>query len=75
MQLCGQCLRAQDGLSCVLLPVHQKPRVKCWEVAASGAFLSFEEVVAGLSAKAALIAGSHHDAPQPEVAVLDVSSC
>lgn len=75
VQLCGQYLRAQDGRYGVLLLVHQKPRVKGWEDAATGAFLSFEEVVPRLSAKAALIAGSHHDAPQPEVAVLDVSSC
>ena len=75
VQLCGQYLRAKDGRYGVLLLVHQKPRAKGWEDTATGVFLSFEEVVARLSARAAVIAGSHHDAPQPEVAVLDVSSC
>jgi hypothetical protein len=75
VQLCGRYLRAKDGRYGVLLLVLQQPRAKGWEDTATGVFLSFEKVVARLSAKAALIAGSHHDAPQPEVAVLDVSSC
>jgi hypothetical protein len=75
VQLCGQYLRAKDGRYGVLLLVHRKPRAKGWEDTVTGVFLSFEEVVARLSARAAVIAGSHHDAPQPEVAVLDVSSC
>ena len=72
-QLCGRYLRSRDGRYGVLLLVHQRPREKGWEDTASGKFLSFPEVVAGLSARAAAIAASAHDAPQAEVCVLDVS--
>jgi hypothetical protein len=75
VQLCGRYLRAKDGRYGVLLLVHQKARRKGWKDTGSGRFLSFAEVVLRLSARAALIAGSHEDSPQPEVCVLDVSSC
>jgi hypothetical protein len=74
VQLCGRYLRAKDGRYGVLLLVHQNARQRGWKDTSSGVFLSFPEVVARLSARAALIAGAHHDAPQPEVSVLDVSS-
>ena len=74
-QLCGRYLRAKDGRYGVLLLVHQSARLKGWKDTSSGVFLSFSEVVARLSARAALIAGTHSDSPQPEVCVLDVSSC
>jgi len=75
VQLCGRYLRAEDGRYGVLLLVHQNSRPKGWKDTSSGVFLSFSEVVARLSERAALIAGAHEDSPQPEVCVLDVSSC
>ncbi|MDQ2899832.1 MAG: hypothetical protein M3Y07_08530, partial [Acidobacteriota bacterium] len=75
VQLCGRYLRASDGRYGALLLVHQHARAKGWEETATGNYLSFAEVVARLSARAAAIAGTDHDSPQPEVAVLDVSSC
>ena len=57
----------------VSLLVHQKGRAKGWHDETTGKFLSFAEVAARLSARAADIAGAHHDSPQPEVCVLDVS--
>lgn len=75
VQLCGRYLRAREGRYGVLLLVHQKARRKGWEDKNSGTFMHFPEVVARLTAQAALIAGAHDDSPQPEVAVLDVSSC
>ena len=75
VQLCGQYLRSKDGRHGVLLLVHQEARAKGWEDTATGVFLSLPEVVARLSARAAVIAGSHNDAPQPEVSVVDVSGC
>jgi hypothetical protein len=75
LQLCGQYLRAKDGRHGVLLPVHQNARARGWKDNSSGAFLSFPQVVARLSERAALIAGARYDAPQSEVCALDVSSC
>lgn len=75
VQLCGQYLRARDGRYGVLLLVHQKTRRKGWKDKSSGVFLSFPDVVARLSERAAIIASAHHDSPQPEVCVLDVSRC
>jgi hypothetical protein len=75
VQLCERYLRARDNRFGVLLLVHQKARPKGWEDKGSGVFLSFPEVVARLSARAAFIAGAHNDSPQSEVGVLDVSSC
>ena len=75
VQLCGRYLRAKTGRHGVLLLVHQKARPRGWKDPSSGAFLSFSEVVNRLLARAALIAGAHDDAPQPEVCVLDVSNC
>jgi hypothetical protein len=74
VQLCGRYLRASEGRYGVLLLVHQKSRPKGWEDTTTGNYLSFAEVLARLSARAAVIAGAHHDAPQPEVCVLDVSN-
>jgi hypothetical protein len=73
-QLCKRYLRARDGRHGVLLLVHQKARPKGWKDTARGVFLSFNDVVARLSARAARIAGAHHDSPQPEVCALDVSA-
>jgi hypothetical protein len=70
-QLCGKYLRARDGRHGILLLVHQTPRPKGWQ--GHGAVLTFEQVVAHLRAMAVAIAASRPDAPQPEIAVLDVS--
>jgi hypothetical protein len=75
VQLCGRYLRAKNGRHGVLLLVYQNARPKGWKDTTTGAFLAFSEVVARLSARAALIAGTQPDSPQPEVCVLDVSSC
>ncbi len=74
-QLCGQYLRARGGRHGLLLLVHQKMRPRGWRDPASGRRLDFAEVVERLRGLAKSIAGSDADSPQPEVAVIDVSSC
>jgi hypothetical protein len=74
-QLCGQYLRARDALYGILLLVHKKPRRRGWELPVGGGFLTFTELVARLKALAVELAGAPSDAPQPEIAVVDVSSC
>jgi hypothetical protein len=56
----------------ILLLVHQTPRRVGWQ-AENGVTLTFEQVVERLRAKAAELAGASTDAPQPEIAVIDVS--
>lgn len=73
-QLCGQYLRAQGGREGILLLVHQTPRPKGWELP-DGTFLNFEAVVERLRALAATIRKSSLSGPQPEICVVDVSSC
>jgi hypothetical protein len=74
-QLCGQYLQARDARQGVLLLVHQRLRgKKGWQDTETGAFLTFSEVVDRLRALTTRIAGAAPDAPQPEIAVLDVSS-
>jgi hypothetical protein len=55
--------------------VHQKKKPKGWKHPDSGSFLSFEKVVERLRRLALQIAGTAPDAPQPEIAVVDVSGC
>ena len=74
-QLCGRYLRAREGRHGVLLLVHQHSRRHGWKDPDTGAFLSFDEVVGRLRHMAAEIASESPDAPQPEIAALDVSSC
>jgi hypothetical protein len=74
-QLCGRYLRARDGRHGVLLLVHQHARAQGWEDRDTGTFLSFGEMVERLRHLAVEIANESPDAPQPEIAVLDVSSC
>jgi hypothetical protein len=74
-QLCGRYLRASDARYGVLLLVYQHARPQGWQHPETGIFLSFDEVVAHLRRLAAEIASASPDAPQPEIAVLDVSSC
>lgn len=73
-QLCGQYLRAQDGREGILLLVHQDVRKKGWQLT-DGTFINFEQVVDHLRAMAAIIRRASADGPQPEIAVIDVSSC
>jgi hypothetical protein len=72
-QLCGKYLRAREGRHGILLLVHQKARPKGWQ-GRDGAMLTFDQVVKHLRTIAVAIAASGFDAPEPEVAVLDVSS-
>jgi hypothetical protein len=71
-QLCGQYLRARESRHGILLLVHQKARRKGWK-GPGGTMLTFDQVVNHLRAVAVKITASSPDAPQPEIAVLDVS--
>jgi hypothetical protein len=73
-QLCGQYLRAQGGREGILLLVHQTARPRGWKLP-DGTFLNFEAVVERLRALAATIRSSSLSGPQPEICVVDVSSC
>jgi hypothetical protein len=74
-QLCGQYLRAREGRHGILLLVHQKPRARGWSDPTTGRGLNFADVVERLRELAKSIAGSDADSTQPEIAVIDVSSC
>jgi len=71
-QLCQKYLRAREVRHGILLLVHLAPKPKGWPVK-NGKALTFAEVVAHLRRMAITIGGSSEDAPQPEIAVLDVS--
>ncbi len=71
-QLCEQYLRADNARHGILLLVHQKRRNRGWQL--GDEFLTFSQVVAHLVALAAQIAGQATNAPQPEIAVFDVSA-
>jgi hypothetical protein len=71
-QLCEKYLRARDARHGILLLVHLAPKPENWSDK-NGKALTFAEVVAHLRKMAIAIAGSSEDAPQPEIAVLDVS--
>lgn len=73
-QLCGQYLRAEGGREGILLLVHQKRRPKGWALP-DGTFMNFEAIVERLRALAATIRKSSVSGPQPEICVVDVSSC
>ncbi len=72
-QLCGKYLRATDARHGVLLLVHRQPRSDGWRRVGSGACLDFKQLIDHLTQLAAGIAGRNPSAPQPEIAVLDVS--
>ena len=74
-QLCGRYLRARDARHGILLFVYKEPRPKGWKDTKTSTVLKFSQVVDRLRALAAHIAGTGPDAPQPEIAVLDVTSC
>jgi hypothetical protein len=71
-QLCRKYLRARETRHGVLLLVYQRPRTRGWTTS-RGKKLLFDEVVAYLRKRAVKIAGSAVDAPQPEIATLDVT--
>jgi hypothetical protein len=73
-QLCGRYLRAREARYGLLVLVHQQPRSRGWRDPQSGAMLSVKEVVAHLERIAAAMAGATTEAPQPLIAVLDVST-
>jgi hypothetical protein len=74
-QLCARYLRAKSARHGVLLLVHQKARRRGWTNPKDGRKLDFAEVVEHLRLIAKTIAGADADSPQPQVAVIDVSSC
>jgi hypothetical protein len=74
-QLCGQYLRARDAQYGILLLAHLKPRSKGWSVSGEKVFATFSQVVAYLRTRAAQIAAASPESPQPDISILDVSSC
>jgi hypothetical protein len=74
-QLCERYLRARGSRHGILLLVHQKPRPRGWAVPSERRYMNFDEVVDHLRAIAKKISGASPDAPQPEIAVIDVSTC
>ena len=73
-QLCGRYLRATDARHGVLLLVHRQPRSDGWRKAGSTACLDFKHLIDHLTQLAARVAGQDPSAPQPEIAVLDISN-
>lgn len=71
-QLCDQYLREQSARHGILLLVYQKPKKRGWKK--EGKWLTLEEVVQLLEELAVKISGSAQYAPQPVIAVIDVSS-
>jgi hypothetical protein len=74
-QLCSRYLRARDARHGILLLMHQKKKPKGWKDPDTGMFLSFDKVVERLCRLARYIASTAPEAPQPEIAVVDVSGC
>jgi hypothetical protein len=72
-QLCAKYLRARGARHGILLMVYQG-RQKRWRDSKTGASLAFQAVVDRLKAMAEEIATAGSDAPQPKIAVLDVST-
>jgi hypothetical protein len=72
LQLCQKYLRARDARHGILLLVHNKPKPRGWPTR-TGKKLAFSEVAARLKRLAAKIAGEATDAPEPEIATLDVT--
>jgi hypothetical protein len=74
-QLCGQYLRAREVRHGILLIVLQKKRARGWQSTDASGYLTFEQVISRLKTLAAEIAGQSADCAQPEIAVIDVSTC
>jgi hypothetical protein len=71
-QLVGKYMRERGDSHGILLLVHQEARTKGWPDDA-GNYLKFNELVAHLQRLADSISRSYQGAPQPAVAVIDVS--
>jgi hypothetical protein len=72
-QLCGQYLRGKGGRHGILLVVYQHARPTGWRDPSTGEMLGFDAVIEYLNKKGRAIAGAASDAPQPAIAVLNVS--
>ena len=72
VQLIGQYLRDRQDRYGILLLVHQRTRPRGWKTAAG--WLTFEQVVDHLRGLARSIAAESPQAPQAEIATIDVSS-
>ena len=72
-QLVGRYLRDRQNRYGILLLVHQKARPRGWQ-GATGDFLTFEQVVDHHRTLARSIAAQSPNAPQVQIAVIDVSS-
>ncbi len=75
VQLCGRYLRTVEARHGIMLLVHQRRRPRGWKDPATQRMLDFAEVMANLREVAIRICGSAPNSPQPEITVLDVSSC
>ena len=73
MQLIGRYLRDRDNRWGILLLVHQRARPQGW-LSAGGAWLTFDQVVSRLRERAYSIAAGNPNAPQVEIAVINVTS-
>ena len=74
-QLCGKYLRASNARHGILLLVHQKPREKGWYDKQSQKYLTFPQMIEHLKRLSGQISSQSDDCPQPDIAVLNVSSC
>ena len=72
-QLAGRYLRDRQNRCGILLLVHQEPRPRGWRTP-TGQWLSFSGVVDALRELARSMAAEGPNAPQVEIAVIDVSS-
>ncbi|AMP05800.1 hypothetical protein CPter91_3474 [Collimonas pratensis] len=72
LQLMGRYLRDPDDRWGILLVVHQIPRQQGWKID-TGQFLTFSQVVEHLRESMKTIAISSRNAPQMDLAVIDVS--
>ena len=73
VQLVGRYLRDRHNRYGILLLVHQGSRPIGWKTAA-GDYLTFEQMVRHLQSIARSVAAKSPNAPQPEIAVIGVSS-
>jgi hypothetical protein len=74
-QLCGRYLRSGGGRHGILLLVHLEARPRGWTNPKDGRRMDFAETVEHLRSIAKSIAGADADSPQPEISVIDMSSC
>ncbi|MGF6447125.1 hypothetical protein [Paraburkholderia youngii] len=73
-QLCGQYLRDRNHREGILILVHQTRPDREWHPPGAKA-MKFPELVDWLKARAKQIRDASGHGPQPEIAVIDVSSC